>query len=272
MGLILGSLRMPALLKSVGETAHRAVGTNLVVGVCVGAAGLIGHAPEGVDWELLALGGAASIPGAVLGARLTGRLSTEQLLRAIGALLVVAGVGILISAASPADARASASAPALADRIAEPWPERQAAAGSFADYMAPRGARSRDLYGHAMMGYGLLATGLQRSDRRLVNSGLRGLVYAVDHPRPFHSVVFEKLALAAGYNLARTRAESNPRLRGCPLALGGAAQGHAPDLARPGAQPVLQPAPRGRGHRARAGSQRRRAVRDRGPPGWRPIW
>ncbi len=100
VGLILGSLRMPALLKSVGETAHRAVGTNLVVGVCVGAAGLIGHAPEGVDWELLALGGAASIPGAVLGARLTGRLSTDQLLRAIGALLVVAGLGILVQAAS----------------------------------------------------------------------------------------------------------------------------------------------------------------------------
>ena len=100
VGLILGSLRMPALLKNVGETAHRAVGTNLVVGVCVGAAGVIGHAPEGVDWELLTLGGAASIPGAVIGARLTGRLSTDQLMRAIGGLLVVAGVGILISAAS----------------------------------------------------------------------------------------------------------------------------------------------------------------------------
>ena len=99
VGLILGTLRMPALLRSVGETAQRAVGTNLAVGVCVGIAGVIGHAPEGVDWDLLALGGAASVPGAVLGARLTGRLSTEQLLRAIGALLVVAGVGILVQAA-----------------------------------------------------------------------------------------------------------------------------------------------------------------------------
>ena len=213
VGLILGSLRMPALLKSVGETAHRAVGTNLVVGVCVGGAGVIGHAPEGVDWELLALGGAASIPGAVIGARLTGRLSTDQLMRAIGGLLVVAGVGILISAASPSDARAAVSAPDLAGRIADPWPQRQSAAGSFDDYMAVRGAPSRDLYGHAMLGYGLLATGLQRNDRRLVDSGLRGLVYAVEHPRPFHSVVFEKLALAAGYNLARSRVEANPLFR-----------------------------------------------------------
>ena len=93
VGLILGTLRMPALLRNVGETAQRAVGTNLAVGVCVGVAGVIGHAPEGVDWDLLALGGAASVPGAVIGARLTGRLSTEQLLRAIGALLVVAGAG-----------------------------------------------------------------------------------------------------------------------------------------------------------------------------------
>jgi len=100
VGLILGTLRMPALLRNVGETAQRAVGTNLAVGVCVGVAGVIGHAPEGVDWDLLALGGAASVPGAVIGARLTGRLSTEQLLRAIGALLVVAGVGILVQAVS----------------------------------------------------------------------------------------------------------------------------------------------------------------------------
>ena len=93
VGLILGALRMPALLKYVGETAHRAVGTNVAVGFCVGVAGVIGHTPEGVDWDLLLIGSAASIPGALLGSRLTGRLSAEQLLRAIGAILVVAGAG-----------------------------------------------------------------------------------------------------------------------------------------------------------------------------------
>jgi len=91
VGLILGALRMPALLRYVGETAARAVGTNLTVGVCVGVAGVIGHTPDGVDWGLLAIGSAASVPGALLGARLTGRLSERQLLRAIGAVLVVAG-------------------------------------------------------------------------------------------------------------------------------------------------------------------------------------
>lgn len=98
VGLILGALRMPALLRYVGERAERAVGTNLAVGVCVGAAGVVGHTPAGVDWELLALGSAASIPGALLGARLTGRLSEAGLLRAIGAVLVVAGAATLAQA------------------------------------------------------------------------------------------------------------------------------------------------------------------------------
>jgi hypothetical protein len=91
VGLILGSLRLPALVRYVGETPSRAVGTNVAVGFCVGLAGVVGHLPAGVDWDLLAIGSAASIPGALLGARLTGRLSEAQLLRAIGAVLIVAG-------------------------------------------------------------------------------------------------------------------------------------------------------------------------------------
>jgi uncharacterized membrane protein YfcA len=98
VGLILGALRMPALLRYVGETPARAVGTNLTVGVCVGIAGVIGHTPEGVDWDLLAIGSAASAPGALLGARLTGRLSEQQLLKAIGAVLLVAGSATLAQA------------------------------------------------------------------------------------------------------------------------------------------------------------------------------
>jgi uncharacterized membrane protein YfcA len=89
---------MPALLRYVGETPSRAVGTNLAVGVCVGIAGVIGHSPEGVDWDVLAICSAASIPGALLGARLTGRLSERSLLRAIGAVLVAAGATTILQA------------------------------------------------------------------------------------------------------------------------------------------------------------------------------
>ncbi len=99
VGLILGSLRMPALLRLVGERPARAVGSNLVVGVVVGTAGLLGHLPSArPDAELLAIGALASIPGALLGARLTGRLSERQLVRAIGAVLLVAGAAAVLQA------------------------------------------------------------------------------------------------------------------------------------------------------------------------------
>jgi uncharacterized membrane protein YfcA len=99
VGLILGSLRMPALLRLVGESPARAVGTNLTVGVCVGAAGVVGHLPSAApELDLLLVGSAASIPGALLGARLTGRLSERQLVRAIAVVLIVAGVAAAVQA------------------------------------------------------------------------------------------------------------------------------------------------------------------------------
>jgi uncharacterized protein len=99
VGLILGSLRMPALLRIVGEEPVRAVGTNLLVGVCVGAAGVVGHVPSGIDWTAFVIGVAASVPGALVGARLTGRLDERQLLRAIGIVLLFAGAVTLVEAA-----------------------------------------------------------------------------------------------------------------------------------------------------------------------------
>jgi uncharacterized protein len=78
IGLILGTLRLPALIRWVGEEPARAVGTNLLVGVAVGAAGLLGHLPSGIDWGLLAVGAATSVPGALIGARHTGRLSPPR--------------------------------------------------------------------------------------------------------------------------------------------------------------------------------------------------
>lgn len=99
VGLILGALRMPALLKLVGETPVRAVGTNLAVGVLVGAAGLVGHLPSASpDWDLLGVGAGASIPGALLGARLTGRLSERQLIRGIALALLAAGIAAAVQA------------------------------------------------------------------------------------------------------------------------------------------------------------------------------
>jgi uncharacterized membrane protein YfcA len=98
IGLILSTLRVPALIRWVGEDHLRAIGTNLVVGVAVGAAGLLGHLPTGVDWTLLAVGAAASIPGALIGSHFTGRLSAASLLRAIGVILLVSGTITVVRA------------------------------------------------------------------------------------------------------------------------------------------------------------------------------
>ena len=99
VGLILGSLRMPALLRWVGETPQKAVGTNVTVGVCVGVAGALAHLPNAApDLDVVLVGGAASVPGALLGSRLTGRLSDRDLVRAIGVVLLVAAAGCLAQA------------------------------------------------------------------------------------------------------------------------------------------------------------------------------
>ena len=99
VGLILGSLRIPALLRVVGEAPARAVGTNVTVGFCVGIAGVLGHLPSAApDWDLLGIGAAASIPAALLGSRLTGRLSEDRLLQAIGVVLIVAGASMVVEA------------------------------------------------------------------------------------------------------------------------------------------------------------------------------
>ena len=97
VGLILGSLRLPAMLR-MGEPLAQAIGTNVTVGFFVGGAGIVGHLPGGVDWTLLAVGSAASVPGALLGSRLTGRLPEAQVKRAIAAILVVAAIAMLVQA------------------------------------------------------------------------------------------------------------------------------------------------------------------------------
>jgi uncharacterized membrane protein YfcA len=99
VGLILGSLRMPALVRLVGEQPARAVGTNVTIGFLVGVAGVIGHLPSAApDWDVLAVGAGASIPGALLGSRLTGRLSDRELLQAVGIVLVIAALAMVASA------------------------------------------------------------------------------------------------------------------------------------------------------------------------------
>ena len=94
VGVILGTLRMPAYVRSIGMDVRRAAGTNLVVGFFLGVAGFATHAfgEEGIDWPVLAAGLAGAIPGGWLGARATGRVSENALRLALGGVLVLVGV------------------------------------------------------------------------------------------------------------------------------------------------------------------------------------
>lgn len=91
VGLILSTLRVPAMVQQIGVRPHNAVATNLVIGFWLGLAAVLGHLPGGVDWVLMFVGSIASIPGAVIGSRLTGRLSERRLLDAIGVALLISG-------------------------------------------------------------------------------------------------------------------------------------------------------------------------------------
>jgi uncharacterized membrane protein YfcA len=100
IGVILGTLRVPALLRSVGLPAARVVGTNLVVGFFLGVFGFVGHAARGeVEWEILAAGLAGAIPGGWLGAKATGRFSELGLRRALGVALLVIAVALAVETA-----------------------------------------------------------------------------------------------------------------------------------------------------------------------------
>ena len=93
VGVILGTLRMPTLIRSVGMDVRRAAGTNLAVGFFLGVAGFVTYAAEqGVDWAILAAGLAGSIPGGWLGAHATARVPENTLRIALGVVLVVVGV------------------------------------------------------------------------------------------------------------------------------------------------------------------------------------
>jgi uncharacterized protein len=99
VGVILGTLRMPALVRSVGMDVRRAAGTNLVVGFLLGIAGFATHAAgEGVDWDVLAAGLAGAIPAGWLGARMTGRVPEDALRLALGVVLVAVGVAFAVQA------------------------------------------------------------------------------------------------------------------------------------------------------------------------------
>ena len=95
VGLILGSIRLPAIIRILGIHPPVAAGTNLFIGFLLGTAGFLGHGIRGeIDVPLIVFMGSAAMGGSFYGARLTGRVHPATLIAVIG--LVLVGVGVLL--------------------------------------------------------------------------------------------------------------------------------------------------------------------------------
>jgi uncharacterized membrane protein YfcA len=95
IGLIMGSLRLPALIRILRMDPRMAVGTNLFIGFIMGSMGWVGHMLQGqVDYPLAVTMGAGAMVGSYFGARLTGRVGLRRLILTIG--VVLTGSGLLL--------------------------------------------------------------------------------------------------------------------------------------------------------------------------------
>ena len=176
-------------------------------------------------------GGRSAQRRTALRRRLAGLLAVVAALTvAAGALLVVVvlvgGGGGKEHAAQPSPAYDAKPAPErrrielrwreLARRMAAPWVRLQRPDGRFPDYTdryIPGLPDTR--YGESVLGYALLQTGIREGDNRLLDAGLKAIAYVANRPRQEHhrASVFEDMAMAAAYNLARRRIPDHPLFR-----------------------------------------------------------
>ena len=98
VGLVLGVLRMPALLAMRMEP-HKAAGTNLAITVFVGISGFVGHLLKGsVDWHLIAIVGIPGVIGMYIGTRLANRFDAAGLRLVVGIVVLIVAPAVLFSA------------------------------------------------------------------------------------------------------------------------------------------------------------------------------
>ena len=103
---------------------------------------------------------------------------------------------------------------AVSRDLAAPWPKVQRPTGNLPDYLdglvgnGEEGTR----YGDSLTGYGLLQTGLREHDDTDVAAGIKAIDYATSGERTWPTPsVFETMAVAGAYNLAREQLATDPR-------------------------------------------------------------
>jgi hypothetical protein len=95
VGLLLGTLRLPAMLR-LGVSPPRAAGTNMAIGFLTGVAGALGALGSGrVSLAAFVLVGATTLLGAYLGAKRTKRLPRALHFAVIAGVLLAVGVWLI---------------------------------------------------------------------------------------------------------------------------------------------------------------------------------
>jgi uncharacterized membrane protein YfcA len=90
VGMALGQFRLAAMIRVLGMDPRVVAGTNLAIGALVGLFGFSGHILHlEADWAVAATMGPMSMLGSYLGARYTGKMSPQTVLRWMGGVMVV---------------------------------------------------------------------------------------------------------------------------------------------------------------------------------------
>ena len=101
IGLVLGSVRLPLIIRVLRVDPRIAAGSNLFIGMTMGALGWLGHMLHTrPDLPLLVILLAPAVVGSYMGAKFTGKISVNLLLLVMGSLLTASGCMMLWRAAS----------------------------------------------------------------------------------------------------------------------------------------------------------------------------
>jgi uncharacterized protein len=95
VGLVLGSIRMPAMISVLKLKPKIAVGTNLATASVMGSIGMIGHVlNHNVDYIIVMVMGSGAMLGAYIGAKFTNRFNDTTLKFIIGLVLVIVAISM----------------------------------------------------------------------------------------------------------------------------------------------------------------------------------
>ncbi len=98
VGLVLGVLRMPALL-AMHIDPHKAAGTNLAITVLVGLSGFGGHVLHGeVEWGLVLIVGVPGTLGMYVGTKMANRFDAAGLRLVVGIVVLMVAPFVVLSA------------------------------------------------------------------------------------------------------------------------------------------------------------------------------